>query len=83
MEKVYSLENKEAGRIELSPEQETAIRNITLGLEEVDPAVIEMAVDDVVATLNNGHLLNRLITAEDGKLCGYVACEDFILMKPI
>jgi hypothetical protein len=35
-------------------------------------------VEDVLATLRNGHPLNRNITSPEGKIEEYIACEDFI-----
>lgn len=69
---------EQKSQLELTPEQESAIRAITLGIEEVDPTVREMAVDDVIETLQNGHPLNRLIEGKEGDLQGYIACEDFV-----
>jgi|GEM_PF-741913 len=76
-ETIYKPE-KEKERLVLTKEQKNAIRNITLGIEEVDETIREMAMDDVAETLENGHPLNRLITDKEGRLVGYVACEDFV-----
>jgi len=62
----------------LTAEQKEAVRNITLGIEEVDEAIRLMAVDDVTRTLENGHPLNRIITNQNGDVSGYIACEDFV-----
>jgi hypothetical protein len=62
----------------LTPEQEKAVRNITLGIEEVDESVREMAVNDVIKTLENGHPLNRVIEDRNQNSVGYIACEDFV-----
>ncbi len=80
MEKMplYAIEKKEKNHLELSREQTESVRDITLGIEEVDQIVHELAVDDVVRTLENGHPLNRLIADEDGAVSGYIACEDFL-----
>ena len=77
---IYSPEQERSrdSRIELSDEQKEQIRNITLGVETVDPAVLEMATDDAVDTLQNNHPLNRLLEDDKGELIGYIACEDFI-----
>ncbi len=57
MEKMplYAIEKKEKNHLELSREQTESVRDITLGIEEVDQIVRELAVDDVVRTLENGH----------------------------
>jgi hypothetical protein len=75
---LYAIEKKEKNHLELSREQTESVRDITLGIEEVDEIVRELAVDDVVRTLENGHPLNRLIADEDGAVSGYIACEDFL-----
>ena len=75
---IYSPEQIEKQHLELSPEQENEVRAITLGIEEVDERVREMAVEDVVQTLENGHPLNKIITNKEGKTSGYIACEDFV-----
>jgi hypothetical protein len=74
---IYQPE-KQGNSLILTPEQKEAIRQITLGIEEVDETIREMAIDDVAETLENGHSLNRLITDQDGNLSGYVACENFV-----
>lgn len=76
-ERLYSPEQGRRG-LRLTEEQKDRVRAITLGVEEVDPAVREMALEDVVKTLENGHPLNRLVTSPGGELVGYVACEDFV-----
>ena len=77
-ELIYNLEEKTDQPLTLSQDQERAVHNITLGIEEVDETVREMAVLDVAKTLENGHPLNRLIENEEKKTIGYVACEDFV-----
>ena len=74
---VYTPESKK-DHISLTEEQKNAIRNITLGIEEVDETVRSMAFEDVIHTLENGHPLNRIITDQEAKINGYIACEDFI-----
>jgi len=64
--------------IALTPEQAEFIRTLTLQIDEVDDTVKDLAVEDVLATLHNGHPLNRIITSPEGKIEGYIACEDFI-----
>lgn len=76
-EPIYNI-NKEKESLILTPEQEEAVVNITLGIEEVDQSVREVAVDDVLKTLENGHPLNRLIENNEQETIGYVACEDFV-----
>ena len=76
---IYTPEIKDGEtRLVLSDEQKNSVRAITLGIEEVDRTIREMAVDDVIKTLENGHPLNRVITDNYGGTIGYVACEDFI-----
>ncbi len=77
---LYPQEDMEARprRLKLSDGQRDRIRSITLGVEEVDLSVREMAADDVLATIENGHPLNRLLTNEGGDTTGYIACEDFV-----
>jgi len=79
-ENLYNnTEKKEThSAIKLSDPERKQIRNITLGIEEIDDNILEMAVDDVSATLENGHPLNRLIINQAQELSGYIACEDFI-----
>lgn len=77
LESLYTPE-KPKESLHLTLEEKQIVRSITLGIEEVDPVVREMAVDDVIATLENGHPLNRLITNQEGKTTGYIACEDFV-----
>lgn len=75
---IYSGEIEERPeKMKLSDEDRNAVRSITLGIEEVAPDVREMAMDDVISTLENGHPLNRIIPGKDGGISGYVACEDF------
>lgn len=72
------LREKEKPRLSLMSEQKDAVRRITLGVEEVDETARQMAKEDVIKTLENGHSLNRLITNEAGDIIGYIACEDFV-----
>jgi hypothetical protein len=74
---VYTPESKK-DHISLTEEQKNTVRNITLGIEEVDETVRSMAIEDVIHTLENGHPLNRIITDQEEKINGYIACEDFI-----
>lgn len=83
MEKSFSVENlykpeHEREHLSLDENQKNAVRAITLGIEEVDETIREMAVLDVVATLENGHSLNRLVVDEKGETIGFIACEDFV-----
>lgn len=75
---LYVPEQEAPKRLTLTEEQKAAINGITLGLEEVDPLVRKIAAEDVIRTLENGHPLNRLITNEEEKTSGYIACEDFV-----
>ncbi len=76
---LYAQEKEKSNeRLVLSEEQKQDIRQITLGIEEVEEIVRELAVPDVIRTLENGHPLNRIISDEDGDVSGYIACEDFI-----
>ena len=63
--------------IQLTEEQKQTVRQITLGIKEVDEGVRQAAQEDIIDTLENGHSLNRLITNQEGNLIGYIACEDF------
>jgi len=74
---LYSPE-KEKEHLILTNEQKDNVRNITLGIEEVDEAIRSMAVEDVITTLENGHPLNRIIADQEKNVNGYVACEDFV-----
>lgn len=75
---IYTPE-KEKKHLSLTQEQKDSIRNITLGIEEVDEAIREMAIPDVIHTLENGHPLNRVIAdPSEGATIGYIACEDFV-----
>lgn len=69
---------KEARRLSLTEEQKNTVRAITFGIEEVDETVREMAAEDVIKTLENGHPLNRIIPGDEDKISGYIACEDFV-----
>ena len=69
---------KSKEHIALSENQKDAVRNITLGIEEIDEDIRSMAVEDVITTLENGHPLNRVITDQEKNVSGYVACEDFV-----
>ncbi len=75
-ETLYTPEKKKEPLL-LSEKQKNNIRNITLGIEEVDETIRSMAVEDVIKTLENNHPLNRVITDEEGNAIGYIACEDF------
>lgn len=72
------IPEKKKDVLSLTEGQKNAVRNITLGIEEVDEAVREMAAEDVIITLENGHPLNRVITGTEGGTMGYIACEDFV-----
>lgn len=62
----------------LTPQEKETIKNITRGIDDiVAPEIIELSLDDVIQTLENKHPLNQLIKNEQGKITGYVACEDF------
>lgn len=74
---LYAPEKKKEA-LHLTEDQKTAVRSITLGLEEVDETIREMAVEDVIHTLENGHPLNRVIANQEGGTAGYIACEDFV-----
>ena len=74
---LYAKEAKK-NQIFLSEEQKGVVRDITLGIEEVDENIRELAVGDVIKTIENGHPLNRVITDNEGKINGYIACEDFV-----
>ncbi len=76
-ETIYTPEKKKEP-ISLTSEQKNSVRNITLGIEEVDENIRSMAQEDVVQTLENGHPLNRIITDTKGEMIGYIACEDFV-----
>jgi len=67
------LSRKTFPSIALTPEQPEVIRTLTLQIEEVDDTVKKLAVDDVLATLRNGHPLNRIITSPEGKIEAYIA----------
>ena len=78
-ETIYIPEEKKVEeRLILPEKQKEVIRQITLGIDEVDESIRAMAVEDVVSTLENGHPLNRVFTNEDGEVIGYIACEDFV-----
>jgi len=74
---LYTPENKK-NNITLTEDQKNIIRNITLGIEEVDETIRSLAFEDVVNTLGNGNPLNRIINDQEGKITGYIACEDFV-----
>ena len=80
---LYTPDNKKEP-ISLTEEQKNAVRNITLGIEEVDENIREMAVQngDVVRTLENGHPLNRLIADQKGETTGYISFQNFFLQQP-
>ncbi|MFH1898872.1 MAG: hypothetical protein ABIJ82_00150 [Patescibacteria group bacterium] len=73
---LYSLENGEIHLV-LSEKQKDDIRAITESIVEVDENIKRMAVPDVIHTLENGNSLNRLLTNPDGKVTGYIACENW------
>lgn len=75
---IYSLEEEQPEHLELSEEDKGSVRAITLGIEEVAPEVREMAVEDVIHTLENGHPLNKIISGKEGEVAGYLAFEDFL-----
>ncbi len=76
---VYPSETGEkTEHLELSEEDKNTIRAITLGIEEVDPEIRELAVEDVINTLENGHPLNKIISGKEGEVAGYIAFEDFL-----
>jgi hypothetical protein len=64
--------------VSLTPDQQNTIKNITLGIEDVDETVRSLALDDVIRTLENGNPLNRLIEDDLGNIVGFIACEYFI-----
>lgn len=74
---IYAPEKKK-NVLSLTEGQKNAVRNITLGIEEADEAIREMAVEDVIHTLENGHPFNRVIADTEGSTAGYIACEDFV-----
>lgn len=74
---LYTPEKKKE-TLSLTEDQKNTVRNITLGIEEVDEAILSMAVEDVVHTLENGQPLNRVIADSEGNITGYIACEDFV-----
>jgi len=76
-ESIYNLE-EENRHIVLSDKEKEAVNNITLDIEEVDEAIRELATEDVIKTLENGHPLNRVVRDRDENITGYIACEDFI-----
>lgn len=73
---VYS-EDKKSDRLLLSEQQKGEIGAITESIVEVDENIRRMAVPDVIHTLENGNLLNRILTDQNGKVTGYIACEDW------
>lgn len=76
METIYQPD-KEKQQIKLNEQQKNVVKSITLGIEEVDETVRNLALDDVINTLENGHPLNRIIE-KDRNIEGYIACEDFV-----
>ena len=77
LEPIYEL-GVENRSIELTIEQKEAVRDITLSIGEVDRNIREMAVDNVIDTLENGHPLNRIIEDKEGNTISYIACENFV-----
>ncbi len=75
-QKLYQKEDKK-DEIVLSPKQKEQVISITLGIEEVDETIRNLALEDVINTLQNGHPLNRLIE-KDENVEGYIAWEDFV-----
>ncbi|MCX6812365.1 MAG: PcfJ domain-containing protein [Candidatus Berkelbacteria bacterium] len=76
---IYSPETEyKPNLLKLSDEEKSAINAITLGIEEVDESVREMAVSDVIRTLENGHPLNKVIVSKEGEVAAYLAFEDFL-----
>lgn len=73
---VYS-QDRGRGRLVLSEQQKGEIRTITESIVEVDKNIRRMAVPDIIHTLENGNSLNRILTDQDGKVTGYIACEDW------
>jgi hypothetical protein len=53
---------------------------MTSGVERVDPQLPELAAvnNDVIKTLENGQVLNRIIRGLQGEVLGYIACEEFV-----
>jgi len=75
---IYDPTAEKTEPISLTLEQKDDLRRITLGVEEVDETVRQMAVEDVINTLESGHPLNRIINNQEGEAIGYIACEDFV-----
>lgn len=77
--KLYNREQKPT-ILSLSPDQKSAINNITRNIDTVADGVLDQVIEnnDVVKTLENGHILNRLINNQEGATIGYIACEDFV-----
>jgi hypothetical protein len=77
--KLYNREQKPTS-ITLTPDQKSAINNITRNIDTVADDVLDQVIEnnDVVKTLENGHVLNRLINNQEGATIGYIACEDFV-----
>ncbi|KKQ91979.1 MAG: hypothetical protein UU16_C0013G0008 [Candidatus Woesebacteria bacterium GW2011_GWA2_40_7] len=73
---VYS-QDKGPVRLSLSEQQKGEIQAITESIVEVDENIRRMAVPDVIHTLENGNPLNRILTDPNGKVTGYIACEDW------
>lgn len=59
----------------LNGQQKREIAEITMGITEVDFDLRRDAIEDIFYTLENGNPLNRIIV-EEGRVSGYVACED-------
>lgn len=73
---VYS-QDRGRGRLVLSDLQKGEIRAITESIVEVNENIRRMAIPDIINTLENGNPLNRILTDKDGKVTGYIACEDW------
>src|SRR3989339_492418 len=67
-------------RLQLNAADKEAIMALTRGVERVDPRLPELETgnNDVIRTLENGQVLNRIIRGQQGEVLGYVACEEFV-----
>jgi len=67
-------------RLQLNAADKEAIMALTSGVERVDPRLPELETvnNDVIRTLENGQVLNRIIRGQQGEVLGYVACEEFV-----
>lgn len=59
----------------LSNEQKEQISKITGNILEVKESVRMNAIPNIIATLQNGHCLNRVIV-DGNEVVGYIACQD-------